>query len=207
MATRRRAALARLLPPRFNLKRLVLSQRPKLLTHWGFLFTANFDSRLAKELCHTFCHGSSRRLRRFSTSRVRQRLQRSSTGSTLAGLAGVYDGMSREAAARVGGMDRQTLRDWVHRFNKDGADGLRHGKGAGRQRLLSNDQLSTFAKIVETGPDPETDGVVRWRRIDLQRVLEKRFNVTVSDRYPDCVRNWDFPTSAAAPNILNRMRK
>jgi len=31
-----------------------------------------------------------------------------------------------------------------------------------------------------TGPDRAVDGVVRWRRIDLQRVLEERFDVKVS---------------------------
>ena len=35
----------------------------------------------------------------------------------LLSLAAVLDGMDREQAARIGGMDRQTLRDWVHRFN------------------------------------------------------------------------------------------
>jgi transposase len=38
----------------------------------------------------------------------------------LLALAAVYDGMSRAEAARVGGMDRQTLRDWAHRFNEVG---------------------------------------------------------------------------------------
>jgi hypothetical protein len=32
--------------------------------------------------------------------------------------------MDRGAAAKIGGMDRQTLRDWVHRFNASGLDGL-----------------------------------------------------------------------------------
>jgi hypothetical protein len=36
----------------------------------------------------------------------------------LLALAAVYEGMSREDAPRIGGMDRQTLRDWVHRFNR-----------------------------------------------------------------------------------------
>ena len=36
----------------------------------------------------------------------------------LLALASVYDGQSREEAARIGGMDRQTLRDWVLRFNE-----------------------------------------------------------------------------------------
>jgi len=38
----------------------------------------------------------------------------------LLALAAVYDGMNRAQAAKVGGMDRQTLRDWVHRFNSRG---------------------------------------------------------------------------------------
>jgi len=38
----------------------------------------------------------------------------------LLSIAAVYDGMSRTEAARIGGMDRQTLRDWVHRFNAGG---------------------------------------------------------------------------------------
>ena len=42
----------------------------------------------------------------------------------LLSLAAVYDGMSRTEAARIGGMDRQTLRHWVLRFNKDGPEGL-----------------------------------------------------------------------------------
>ena len=42
----------------------------------------------------------------------------------LLSLAAVLDGMSRDDAARIGGMDRQTLRDWVHRFNVGGPDAL-----------------------------------------------------------------------------------
>ena len=41
----------------------------------------------------------------------------------LLSLAAVLDGMSREAAAEIGAMDRQTLRDWVHRFNEKGPEG------------------------------------------------------------------------------------
>jgi transposase len=43
----------------------------------------------------------------------------------LLSLAAVLDGMSRADAAQIGGMDRQTLRDWVHRFNAHGPDGLK----------------------------------------------------------------------------------
>ena len=39
-------------------------------------------------------------------------------------IANALDGMSREEAARSAGMDRQTLRDWVLRYNEHGIDGL-----------------------------------------------------------------------------------
>ncbi len=100
----------------------------------------------------------------------------------LLALASVYDGMSRSDAAKVGGMDRQTLRDWAHRFNEDGPEGLRNRPGAGRPRQLTDDQMQELAEVVETGPDPAVDGVVRWRRIDLQRVIEKRFGVVYAER-------------------------
>ena len=89
----------------------------------------------------------------------------------LLALAAAYDGRSRTEAAMVGGMDRQTLRDWAHRFNEEGPDDLKHRCGAGRPRLLMHEQMSELSVIVEIGPDPEVDGVVRWRRIDLKRVI------------------------------------
>jgi transposase len=100
----------------------------------------------------------------------------------LLALAAVYDGMSRAEAARIGGMDRQTLRDWAHRFNAEGPDGLKNRAGAGRRRRLTEAQMQALAEIVETGPDPKVDGVVRWRRIDLKRVIEERFGVVYSER-------------------------
>ncbi len=101
----------------------------------------------------------------------------------LLSLAAIYDGMSRADAARVGGMDRQTLRDWVHHFNDEGPDGLFDRKENGSVRRLSAEQLEELASIVETGPDPDTHGVVRWRRVDLKRVIETRFGVSYSERY------------------------
>ena len=100
----------------------------------------------------------------------------------LLALAAVYDGMSRTEAAKVGGMDCQTLRDWAHRFNEEGPAGLKNRSGAGRPRLLTDEQMGELSVIVETGPDPEIDGVVRWRRVDLKRVIEERFGVTYSER-------------------------
>jgi putative transposase len=98
----------------------------------------------------------------------------------LLALAAVYDGMDRATAARVGGMDRQTLRDWVHRFNEHGPDGLGNRPSPGRPSKLSGEQRDVLRELVEAGPDPEKDGVVRWRCVDLQRVLGQRFRVDLS---------------------------
>src|SRR6476659_8161901 len=80
-------------------------------------------------------------------------------------------------------MDRQTLRDWVHRFNAAGPEGVIDNWTAGPKPRLSAEQQAQFAQIVEAGPDREKDGVVRWRRIDLKRVIAERFGVDFHPRY------------------------
>ena len=100
----------------------------------------------------------------------------------LLSLAAVLDGMNRTDAARIGGMDRQTLRDWVHRFNTHGPGGLKDQWAKGHPPRLSADQRRELAQLVETGPDRALHGVVRWRRIDLQRVIRERFGIAYHER-------------------------
>ena len=106
-------------------------------------------------------------------------------GRRLLSLAAVIDGMSRADAARIGGMDRQTLRDWVHRFNAAGSDGLLDDWSKGRAPRLSAAQREELAAIVELGPNREVNGVVRWRRVDLQRVIKARFGVDYHERHSE----------------------
>ncbi len=101
----------------------------------------------------------------------------------LLALGGVYDGMSRADAARIGGMDRQGLRRWVIRFNERGPEGLVDRWYGGPPRRLSDSQLCELTSIVEQGPDIQTDGVVRWRRIDLQAVIKARFGIEYGERW------------------------
>jgi len=100
----------------------------------------------------------------------------------LLSIAAVLGGMSRTEAATIGGMDRQTLRDWAHRFNAHGPAGLKDNHRRGNPRRLSQAQQAELAEIVETGPDRAVDGVVRWRRVDLQRVIAERFGVAYHER-------------------------
>jgi transposase len=101
----------------------------------------------------------------------------------LLSLAAVREGMDRGSAAKIGGMDRQTLRDWVHRFNASGPDGLLDNWTDGPKPRLSAGQLAEFAKIVEAGPDRTKDDVVRWRRVDLKRIIAQMFRVEFHERY------------------------
>ena len=98
-------------------------------------------------------------------------------------IALVLDGCNRTDAARQCGMDRQTLRDWVLRYNEAGLDGLRNrAHGGGAVPRLSAEQQAQFVAWVRSGPDPETDGVVRWRRIDLQKKIAAELGVEFHER-------------------------
>jgi transposase len=99
----------------------------------------------------------------------------------LLALANALDGMSREQAARQAGMDRQTLGDWVLRFNAEGVAGLRDRPKSGRPSWLDDGQLAAFKALVLRGGDPERDGVSTWRAKDLCRLVEDRFGVS----YPE----------------------
>ena len=121
----------------------------------------------------------------YSASQLRglaARSKHANQSRRLLSLAAVLDGRRREEAARLGGMDRQTLRDWVHRFNAEGPDGLKDIRAKGPPSRLTAAQLAALAEIVEIGPDRTKDGVVRWRRVDLKRVIEARFGVVYHQR-------------------------
>src|SRR5271163_1400719 len=119
--------------------------------------------------------GGAVRLRQdFGADELRSLAARAKGGGQarrLLALAAVHDGMNRTVAARLGGMDRQTLRDWVHRFNQHGPEGLIDIKPSGRPPRLCEEHKQVLKQLVETGPDPQTDGVVRWRCVDLKRVV------------------------------------
>ena len=76
-------------------------------------------------------------------------------------LALVLEGKSRREAAETCGMDRQTLRDWVVRYNAEGLAGLSDRVPPGPAFRLTQEQMATLAGIVEAGPDPAVDHVVR----------------------------------------------
>src|SRR5205085_11078228 len=96
--------------------------------------------------------------------------------------------------------DRQTLRDWVHRYNEEGLAGLHDRPRPGRKPRLTPEQEAELATAVERGPDPDRDGVVRWRRVDLKALIEARFAVRLHERsVGQVLRRLGFSRVSARP--------
>ncbi len=139
----------------------------------------------------------------FSADELRAVAARSKDGPRarrLLALAAVAEGKPRTEAARIGGMDRQTLRDWVHRFNAEGPEGLINRTSPGAPSKLNDAHRAWLAEVVERGPDPAVDGVVRWRACDLVALIWREFSISLSE---DVVwkepRRLDFRTLSARP--------
>jgi len=120
--------------------------------------------------------------------------------SRILAIAMVLDGFNREDAARLCGMDRQTLRDWVHRYNKAGLDGLAGRGRSGRPASLSWVEQGKVASWVEQGADLARDGVVRFRRVDLRDRIATEFGVELHERsVGKLLRRLDFRRLSVRP--------
>ena len=100
-------------------------------------------------------------------------------GALLA-LAAIYDGATRTAAARIGGVTVQIVRDWVVKFNAHGPEGLVNRKPPGQPSKLTDAHRAALQAIIEQGPIPAIHGVVRWRLVDLIAWLWEEFRITIS---------------------------
>lgn len=100
----------------------------------------------------------------------------------LLAIAMIKEGVNRTEAARLTGMDRQTLRDWVRRYNEAGAAGLLSRKPPGVAPRLTTEQMQELRQLTLDGPDPERHDVVRWRCCDLQKEIAARFGVEICER-------------------------
>jgi transposase len=101
----------------------------------------------------------------------------------LLALALILEGQSRQhTAATQSEMDRQILRDWVHRYNTEGVSGLLSIRSSGHPASLTEAQMAELRDSTIKGPDPAMDNVVRWRCVDLREELARRFTVTVTER-------------------------
>src|SRR5580700_101925 len=90
-------------------------------------------------------------------------------------IANALSGMNRAEAASSAGMDRQTLRDWVIRYNAHGLAGLADRWNGGRPPMLDEAEAAELLEIVLNGPDPDKDGFCAFTRDDLVAIAKKRF--------------------------------
>jgi transposase len=111
------------------------------------------------------------------------RTQDAKVARRMLAIALVLEGYSRTEAAETCAMERQTLRDWVHRFNDNGLDGLLdQPRRNGPLPRLSGAQQAAIEAWVDEGADLKRDGVVRWRRVDLKQRIEQSFGVCLHER-------------------------
>jgi transposase len=108
--------------------------------------------------------------------------QNTAQSRRLLAIAMVLDGASRGEAALRTGMDRQSLRDWVHRYNETGIAGLLPRLPPGPKPKLTTAQMAELRELVLAGPVPKQHKVVRWRCLDLRQEVAQRFKVTVPER-------------------------
>ena len=146
-----------------------------------------------------------------SPEELRRRARQEGDGRVAARLfaiANALEGMDRASAARVAGMDRQTLRDWVHRYNKAGIAGLSNRPAPGRSPKLTEGQMAALKAVVLAGPDPVMDGVVRWRIVDLCRWVEERWDVSYSETgCCGCCGHWICRTARPGRAIRKPTRR
>jgi transposase len=133
--------------------------------------------------------------------REARRTKDAAASRRMLALALVLEGASRADAAKAAGMDRQTLRDWVHRFNEQGLAGLSDKTGSvGPKPLLSPEQATEVAEWVRRGPNQAEHGVIRWRRADLARAIAAKFGVVLAERsMSDVLRRMGFRRLVARP--------
>src|SRR6516164_8668769 len=137
--------------------------------------------------------------------RFAQRAKDAAQARRLLAIAAVLDGASREEAATIGGMDRQTLRDWVIRFNEQGPDGLINLPSPGVPPKLNSRHKAFLARLVDEGPIPAIHGVVRWRACDLIMRLYEEFGLSVSDdTIYRALKNLGFSHMSARPKAYKQ---
>jgi transposase len=118
----------------------------------------------------------------------------------LLALAAIYEGVTRAEAARIGGVTRQIVRDWVMKFNAHGPAGLIDRKPPGQPSKLTDTHRAALVARIDAGPIPSVHGVVRWRLIDLTQWVWEEFQIAISKQTLSReLRRMDYRKLSARP--------
>jgi transposase len=113
-------------------------------------------------------------LRRLAKKEPRRR-----TAHRMLAIANALDGMSRAEAAQAAGIERQSLRDAVLRFNAEGLAGLIDRPHGHRPEVLNDGEQAMLLHRILRGPDPERGEPSSWTLQDLCCFIEERFGKTM----------------------------
>src|SRR6266480_2381290 len=130
---------------RLGSARVPLYQRQRSLTHRGFQNVCRRDSLVSSDSAREGEMPAGVAITRedYTAAELRRAAARTDDANAarrMLALAQVMDGKTRGEAAACCGMDRQTLRDWVHRYNAEGLDGLCDRSAPGARPRLSPEQ-------------------------------------------------------------------
>ena len=109
-------------------------------------------------------------IRKEKDGRVRQRLMV---------MKFISQGQTIPQAARRMDIAERPLRKWLHRFNKQGPNGLYDAPRSGQPSKLNTKRIEKLKQRIRKGVT-EHDNVCSLRGKDLQRILHKEFNAYYS---------------------------
>ena len=131
---------------------------------------------------------------------ARRELDRN-VAARMQAIAGALEGMTRAEAARLGGMERQALRDAVVRYNAEGLAGLRNRPHPGPTPRLDAARRMLLRQLVLDGPDVEASGLSAWTLPELCREVEARWGVRYHEGHMSkLVRSLSLSRQKARPS-------
>lgn len=125
----------------------------------------------------------------------------------LLALATIYDGGSRSDGAKLAGVTLQIVRDWVMRFNAEGAPGLLDRKAPGNAPLLTTEHRAALVQAVEAGPNPGWMGWSAgvWWILRSGSTTGLAFRSAARHWVANCVP-WGFGSCPPGRRLTNRTR-
>ena len=100
-------------------------------------------------------------------------------------IARSWDGLRTTQIAEELGCHPQTVRECIHRFDKEGLDGLGDRPGAGRKRRITETERSLIISLVGTDPPGR---LVRGGGGELEAINEEREAHWTLDALTDAAR-------------------
>lgn len=103
----------------------------------------------------------------------------------IQGLLLVSHGMAERQAARIVGVGRRTLQEWISKYRRGGLAALEKGPHLGRSPKLTKAQFDELGRIIEQGPESVGLGSGVWTAPLTVDLVDRLFGVKY---HPDHMR-------------------